>query len=279
MITTPPRLRSGNPVIDVWAERMRRSLRTAMPCASNTVGISRTPQGTVHTSFAKGRRGGLVGTVAGGARMWTPYQHTPSLTKTNPDPPPALIADVTEEAARDKTADWRTIRIAQGLVNNQHPTGDGTGDYSDDYDDFPAPDPEIAALVVHRNIQLPASSTVKVWIHCAISTTDNTYEGSVLACSLKFAVNGWSIDGGDLSDYPVEPDGVDFGTPPGEFYLYLYDITTGVDSPTDDENYHKLTLPTSWSKNNFWVDEVSFGAPVCISNETLIAQRMSARAV
>ena len=75
MITIPPRLRSGNPMIDVWAERMRRSLRTAMPSASNTVGISRTPQGMVHTSFAKGRRGTV--TITGGGigftgKVWLP---------------------------------------------------------------------------------------------------------------------------------------------------------------------------------------------------------------
>jgi hypothetical protein len=77
MITIPPRLRSGNPALDVWAERMRRSLRTAMPFTSNTVGISRTPQGTVHTSFVKGRRGGRVGAITGGGigftgKVWLP---------------------------------------------------------------------------------------------------------------------------------------------------------------------------------------------------------------
>ena len=95
MITTPPRLRSGNPMIDVWAERMRRSLRTAMPCASNTVGISRTPQGTVHTSFAKGRRGAVAGgAVAGGGIAWDGYLWIPTSSGTRV--PVAANADTTK---------------------------------------------------------------------------------------------------------------------------------------------------------------------------------------
>jgi hypothetical protein len=87
---------------------------------------------------------------------------------------------------------------------------------------------------------------------------------------------------GDLSDYPELPVGPNFGTPPSKFYILLYEITTSADpsSPSPPPyNSGTLTLPTTWSKNNFWVDEISFGAPVCIDNVTTIQQRMSARAV
>lgn len=182
--------------------------------------------------------------------IWKPYQYTP------------VLDDPVAEAARDKTADWRTVRITEGTVNNIHPVGVGEDPNedeaaedevleADEVEDLENYSDDSDTVAVHKNIVLEENVTTHFWIHCTISTAFNAEEGTVTAVKIESGQDWW----------PHYPDNPAFDsqtlTPSDTFYLELYSITTGVDSPSNDDAYHLLTLPTEWHKNNFWVDKVS----------------------
>ena len=232
----PPILHTNQVLTAEWVNQLLNVVRSIIPHSSATVRVRTNSTGTIFEALGVGGRGG--GSATSQALIWQPYQHTP-----DPDNP--------------TSADWRTIRVGRGFVNNIYPAN------TTNVDD---PDGDGTDIV------LPASAVNKFWLKCTIATTDDAEEGKVTAVSLENGTDWWE-------GYPTQPNGnSETGAPPDKFYLNLYTIETGSDSDTESD-YHQLTLPTTWSANNYWVDEVSFGQPVCIDGRTIIQQRMSARRV
>ena len=158
----------------------------------------------------------------------------PPPPKTQPTPQAVILNpfQIYQVKAGDPTSDWRTVRVAQGTVNNVHPTGDGSASYSDDSD----------ANTDNSTIILPASATTLIWLECAIVTDAGNTQGTLDSSAgnpvtIKVGADGW--DG-----YPAQPDGdATTGNPPDALYILLGSVTTGVDDHPTDPTYHKLTLP------------------------------------
>lgn len=173
-------------------------------------------------------------------KIWKPYIGEP----VDPDDP--------------QPEDWRTVRVVRGLVNNIYP--DDTTDPDDLNNDG-------------TDIILSANHIHHFWIEVTVSVALDGDEGEVTAVKIDHDTSWWT-------GHPNEPNGNSTtGAPPSKFYIDLYSIDVGVDSPATisgnrNPDYHRITFPRIWSANNYWVDEVSFGSPNMAGDGCAIQHRM-----
>jgi len=147
-------------------------------------------------------------------------------------------------ASSTSSADHLKIQVNQGYVNGVVPTGCS-----------------VMSIKSGSTITLADNATTHFYIDCTISTVLDQTEGTVTAVALTNNTSWWT-------GYPVEPVGSSAtGAPPSHFYINLYDIPVSASI---------VTLPTAWSANNYWVDEVTFGNPTIDSTgNCIIFKRMT----
>jgi hypothetical protein len=243
-----PPIITNVPGLSAWSQYLRDYLRAITTRESVDI---RPEEGVGGTSLRVKQAPALAqvagASVASAVGIWQPYVPTDEVS--------------------DHPAWWRTVRITQGTVNAQHPGGDGSANYSDDTDANPVHN----SIIIGGAAALAAPVTWHFYLKCTISTALDANEGKVTSVAIYAGTAWWT-------GYPDQPNGdSSTGAPPAYYYIPLYDITASADPAYTSGPYPAgtLALPGVWSKNDFWVDEVSFGNPACTTDGWITSKRMS----